>query len=232
MTAPVLIVVAHPDDEVLGCGATAARLARAGRAVTACILSGDVDARLHRPDLDVLRRNAEQASALLGMRPPLFGPFPNIAFNTVRHLDLVQFIERAVEQTGATTLVTHHPADLNDDHLHVSRACQAAARLAQRRPGLPALESLLFMEVPSSTDWAFPGTMPAFRADTFVAVDEAALDLKVRALAAYEGVMRPSPHPRRAEVLRALAVQRGAQAGAPLAEAFQTAFRAWRPDAG
>lgn len=225
----VLIVVSHPDDEVLGCGATAAGLARAGHAVTACILSGDVDARQHRPDLETLRANAREANALLGLREPILGPFPNIAFNTVPHLQLVQFIEQAIAATGATTIFTHHPADLNDDHLQTSRACQAAARLGQRKPGLPPLRDLLFMEVPSSTDWAFPGTLPGFTPDTFVPVDEELVALKIRALGCYAGVMRPAPHSRSDEVLRSLATTRGASAGVRYAEAFQAAFRRWDP---
>lgn len=225
----VLIVVSHPDDEVLGCGATAALLARAGRTVTACILSGDVDARQHRPDLETLRSNARAASATLGLQEPILGPFPNIAFNTVPHLQLVQFIERAIEATGATTIFTHHPADLNDDHFHTSRACQAASRLSQRKAGMADLKDLLFIEVPSSTDWSFPGTLPPFTANTFVPLTEEALELKIEALACYQGVMRPSPHPRRAEVLRGLAYTRGAQAGMHLAEAFQAVHRRWDP---
>lgn len=225
----VLIVVSHPDDEVLGCGATAALLARSGLSVSTCILSGDVEARRHRPELEALRSQARAASARLGMQPPIIGPFPNIAFNSVPHLELVRFIEGALEATGASILVTHHPADLNDDHLQTSRACQAAARLSQRRPGVPPLDALLFMEVPSSTDWAFPGTLPSFQADTFVPLSEELISLKIEALACYEGVMRPTPHPRRPEILRSLAALRGAQAGVGFAEAFQTAFRRWPP---
>ena len=223
----VLIVVSHPDDEVLGCGAFAAALAAGGRRVTSCILSGDAEARRDRPDLQTLRANAEAASALLGMQPPMLGPFPNIAFNTVPTLHLVQFIEAAIESTGATTLLTHHPADLNDDHLHTSRACQAAARLAQRKGGLAPLQELLFMEISSSTDWSFPGTLSPFSADTFAEVTAEQVELKVQALACYRGVTRTSPHPRRPEILRALAALRGAQCGTAYAEAFQTAFRRW-----
>lgn len=223
----VLIVCAHPDDEVLGAGATAALLTSTGHRVRSCILSGDVEARQHRPDLATLRANACAANALLGMDEPIFGPFPNIAFNTVPHLELVQFVEKAILDTQATVVITHHPADLNDDHLHTSRACQAASRLWQRREGLHPLETLLFMEVASSTDWSFPGTLPSFQAVTYVPVTGHMVDLKNQALACYEGVMRPAPHPRRDEILRGMAAWRGAQAGVPYAEAFQTAFRRW-----
>lgn len=225
----VLIVVAHPDDEVLGCGATARGLASAGVPVRSCILSGAAAARRKRPGTPKLRSDTEEASRVLGLQSPIIGDFPNIALNTVPHLDLVQFIESAMRSTNATTLITHHPSDLNDDHLHTSRACQAAARLCQREPGMPLLEQLLYMEVLSSTDWGFR-QQAQFAPDAFAPIEDSWLDAKIDALRCYEGVMRPAPHPRREEAIRSLALLRGAQCGATHAEAFQSAFVRLSPE--
>lgn len=225
----VLIVVAHPDDEVLGCGGTAALLAEQGVAVTSCILCGQVDVRQHRPELPDLLKDTYRAQAILGIHDPILGDFPNIQLNTVPHLHLVQFIERALLETGADTVFTHHPADLNNDHLHTSLACQAAVRLFQRRPGVKPLAGFYYMEIPSSTDWAFPETGQQFRANAFIEIGETFLMKKIEALRAYRGVMRPYPHPRSDEVLRGLAAYRGGQAGANYAEAFQTAFQRLDP---
>jgi len=169
--------------------------------------------------------DAEAAQALLGFGSPIFGDFPNIRLNSVPHLDLVRFIERALEETQADVVFTHHPCDLNDDHVQVSRATQAAARLWQRGAKVPSLRRLFFMEIPSSTDWALDPSRRDFRPDTFVEIGER-LELKLAALAKYRGVMRPYPHPRSEEVIRALATLRGAQAGLRGAEAFQTGFAA------
>ena len=225
----VLIVVAHPDDEVLGCGGLAAKLALAGETVTSCILSGTVEARQHRPELERLHANAREAQTILGLSEPILGPFPNIAFNTVPHLELVQFIERVLRQFSATRIYTHHPGDLNNDHRHASLACQAAARLFQRDVSVPPLERLAYMEVLSSTDWAFPGAGPSFTPTCYVELGEELLTRKLRALAAYEGIMRPFPHPRSEEILRGLAAYRGGQAGMRYAEAFQVVFERY-PD--
>jgi LmbE family N-acetylglucosaminyl deacetylase len=221
----ILIVVAHPDDEVLGCGATAAAMAARGTRVDSCILSGDADARSGRPAPDDLQSDTAKANEILGFQTPIMGSFPNIRFNAVPHLDLVQFIEAAIEQTGADTVFTHHPADINDDHKQTSAACQAAVRLFQRRSGVRPLRSLYFMEIVSATDWTFPSA-DSFRADTFFEIGEEMLAKKLSALRSYRGVMRDFPHPRSEEIIRGLAAYRGGQAGMFYAEAFQTAFNA------
>ncbi len=225
----VLIVVAHPDDEVLGCGGAAAYFAAQGIAVHSCILSSQVDARRQRPEAAQLQEDLHRAQAVLGLQEPILGTFPNIHFNTVGHLKLVQFIEDAIVHTGADVIFTHHPHDLNNDHHHTSLACQAAVRLFQRRPhALPPLRAFYFMEVLSSTDWAFRGQNNAFQPDTFMELGRGLLDRKLEALQVYRGVMREFPHPRSREIIEGLAAYRGGQAGMHYAEAFQTAFRALR----
>jgi LmbE family N-acetylglucosaminyl deacetylase len=221
----ILIVVSHPDDEVLGCGGTAAKLAAAGESVRSCILSGEADARDNRPELAEFQQNTNEAQRLLGFGEPILGNFPNIRLNTIPHIELVQFIESAIVETQADTIFTHHPTDINDDHGHTSRACQAAARLFQRRTDVKPLKSLYFMEILSATDWTFPSG-DAFRADTFFEIGEEFLGKKIKALETYKGVMRPFPHPRSNEILTGLAAYRGGQAGMRYAEAFQTAFHA------
>ena len=218
-----LIVVAHPDDEVLGAGGYA-HVLPAHEHVHVVMLCGQVTARTRRPDDDDLVADLTAATAHVGIGEPILGPFPNIRMNTVDHLDLVQFIEDAIRRTRPTRLITHHPSDLNDDHRQVSHAAQAAARLHQRGADVPRLASLLFMEVLSSTGWAFPGAHPGFTPTGYVELGDDALTRKVEACAMYRHVMRDYPHPRSEETVRALATFRGAQAGMRYAEAFQVAF--------
>ncbi len=224
-----LIVVAHPDDEVLGCGATGAAFASAGYTVQACILAAQANARHKRPSDAMLLSDTLKAQAVLGFGEPLLGAFPNIALNTVPHLALVQFIEEAIKVTGATIVFTHHGRDLNNDHLHVSLACQAAVKLSRRRGGIPVLRELLFMETLSSTDWSVPDGRNPFDPDCFFSFDESMMQKKIKALSCYRDVMRPAPHSRSEDVLRALAVLRGAQAGSVFAEAYSTGYRMLNP---
>ncbi len=220
----VLVVVAHPDDEVLGCGGTVAKLSGAGAEVHACILSGSVDARQMRPETEELHQDLQNAADILGISDFVLGTFPNIAFNTCPHIEIVRFIEEQVARVGATTIFTHHPNDLNNDHQHTALACMAASRLYQRKIDQPPLERLFAMEILSSTDWAYPGHAPGFQPDAFFEIGEAGLKKKIEALKAYRNVPRPFPHPRSDEVLRGLAAYRGGQANMRYAEGFQTLF--------
>ncbi len=220
-----LIVVAHPDDEVLGAGATMYKLSQAGHSINVCIMSGEVNARNSRPNLDELSLDLDDSMNVLGVNRVFKGNFPNIELNTVSHLKLVQFIENAIIETNAEVVFTHHPADLNNDHLHTSLACQAAVRLFQRRNDIAPLKELLFMEVPSATEWGLNESMQKFNPNTFVEVGEDGIDKKIEALSMYRGVMREFPHPRSNEVIKGLAANRGGQSGTVYAEAFQSVFR-------
>lgn len=219
-----LLVVAHPDDEVLGFGATGAKLVMAGEHVQPVILCGNVDARAKRPNDTELHADMLAANKHLGFETPVLGSMPNIRMNTIAHIEIVQFVEEQIRRFSPKRIVTHHPCDVNDDHVHTARACAAAIRLFQRQPGVLPLQSFSYMEVGSSTDWAMPGQSELFQPNSFVEIEQT-INLKLEALAMYRGVMRPYPHPRSEEAQRGLAAYRGGQSGLNLAEAFQTVFR-------
>lgn len=225
MSKVYLTITAHPDDEALGFGASSYILSTKGHKIYNCILSGNVDARFLRPEIHKLYQDTCDAQKIIGAEPPILGNFPNIKFNTVPHLELVQFIENVIEKIQPDYIFTHHPSDLNDDHLCVSRACQAASRLFQRRNDIKPIKGLYFMEILSSTDWAFPSNVSPFNPNTFIEVGEKAIGKKIDALNAYEGVMRSFPHPRSEEVIKGLAALRGGQSGKMYAEAFQAVFQ-------
>ena len=220
-----LVVVAHPDDEVLGAGATIKKLTRDGHSVDICIMCSEAKARAFRPDDNELNDDLDASSKMLGIRNKYAGNFPNIEMNNATHLSLVQFIEKAIIASNCDVVITHHPSDTNNDHMHTSMACQAAIRLFQRRAEVKPLKEFLFMEVLSSTEWSVNTSMNRFQPNTFVEVGENCLEVIINALATYRGVMRPFPHPRSAEAIKGLAAYRGAQSGTNYAEAFECTLR-------
>lgn len=215
-----LVVVAHPDDEILGFGGAGASLVLSGEIVQPVILCGEVDARVMRPSDSQLLQDIASANAEVGFKMPVLGGFPNLRMNSVPHVDIVQFIEEQILKFQPARIFTHFPRDLNNDHLQVSAACQAAVRLFQRRTDVPPLDLFCFMEILSSTEWGFNFGSDAFSPNCFVELGDL-IDRKIKALRHYRNVMRDFPHPRSEETIKGLAAFRGAQAGMKYAECFQ-----------
>ena len=217
-----LVVVAHPDDEVLGVGATIHKLINNGNKVAVSIMSGEAAARANRSD--TLTEDEARAMAILGVKKVYHADFPNLKMNTVSHLELVHYIESCITDWQAEAIITHHPSDVNIDHQETSKAAIAACRLSQRTNGVPKLRLFAYMEVPSSTEWSLNSSFGKINPNYFVEVGKEGVEIKLRALAAYKGVMRDYPHPRSREAIEGLAAYRGGQSGCKFAEAFECAF--------
>ena len=214
-----LVIAAHPDDEVLGCGGTIARYADAGVPVQVAFLADGVGARGDStPDREALqarRAAAHKACTLLGAAVPVFDDFPDNRMDTVPRLEITRRVEALIAAHAPTTVLTHHAGDVNIDHRRVHEAVVTACR---PQPGHP-VQTLLFFEVASSTEWQPPGSAPAFQPNWFVDIT-ATLERKREALAAYKEEMRAWPHARSIEAVTHLARQRGASIGREAAEAF------------
>ncbi|HEX8252180.1 MAG TPA: PIG-L family deacetylase [Thermoanaerobaculia bacterium] len=215
----ILAVVAHPDDEILGCGATLLRLKNEGHRIFTVVLCSNAAARVDRPD--DLSRWAAESAAMIGIEDSLLCDFPNIQFNAVPHLDMVKKIEEAIDRFRPDWIFTHHPSDLNVDHRVCYEATMAACLLPQRLTrDIPVtmIKRIYLFEVMSSTDWA-PSSGPAFQPNAWINV-AATFQRKLDALEHFRGAMKPFPHSRSLENVRHLAHVRGAQVGIELAEAF------------
>ena len=222
-----LLVVAHPDDEVLGAGASIWNWTRKGDIVDVALMCTEAKARAFRPGDEELNSDLDESAAYLGINKKYEATFPNIEMNTVPHLKLVQFIESAIKESEPDIIITHHPADTNNDHLQTSMACQEAIRLFQRRPEVKRVKEFWYMEVPSCTEWAINNAFNLFRPNCYVEVGKEGVDAKIKALSMYRGVMRPYPHPRSAEYISGLAAMRGGQWGQNYSEAFEVVLRAY-----
>ena len=214
----VLVVAAHPDDDVLGCGGYMCRLAAEGALVEVLLLSDGVTSRAEQPQ-EVLERqqSAQEALAVLGVGPPHLEHFPDNAMDTVPLLEVARVVSERVEALEPDTVITHSLSDLNIDHRLTAEASLIASR---PQPGSPVRRVLQF-EVPSATGWR-PSAQafdPRFYADVSEVVDR-----KLAALRSYDVEMRSWPHARSYEAVEALLRWRGASVGAAAAEAFEVAL--------
>jgi LmbE family N-acetylglucosaminyl deacetylase len=212
----VLVVVAHPDDEVLGSGGTIARHAALGEKVYVLFLTDGVGARGGGADQAAVRRSAaETAAKILGSEQPRFLSFPDNRLDAVDRLDVVQAIEEATSKLRPSTIYTHHAGDLNVDH----QICHLTVLTAFRPLPRASVRRILAMEVASSTEWSTPCISSAFIPNHFVDIEDT-LPRKAAALRAYAEEMRAFPHARSSEALEHLARWRGAHVGLRAAEAF------------
>jgi N-acetylglucosamine malate deacetylase 1 len=216
MARKIAAIFAHPDDEVLACGGALAAHADAGDEVRIFIMATGATSRSgdQTQYVKTLRGQADRAAKILGAAGVSFGEFPDNRMDSVALLDVVKTVEGFLAKFPADVIYTHHAGDLNIDHGVIHRAIATACRPA---PDLRPLE-ILACEINSSTEWA-PASLPSFVPNEFCGI-EASLDRKVAALECYADELRPWPHPRSVEGVRALARWRGSQCGMAAAEAF------------
>jgi LmbE family N-acetylglucosaminyl deacetylase len=216
----ILILAAHPDDEVLGCGGTIAKLADEGVIVHVAFLADGVFSRAgaqtdRQLELTSRRAAAQKACEILGVKSVSFGDFPDNRMDTIPLLDITQAVETCIAKYQPEMVFTHHAGDVNTDHRRLHEAVVTACRPQHGHP----VKTLLCFEVQSSTEWQLPGSAPAFMPNWFVDIS-ATLVRKLAALEVYAEELRAWPHPRSRQGVAHLAHWRGATVGVDAAEAF------------
>lgn len=217
-----LVIAAHPDDEVLGCGATMARLAAEGWDVHVLIVAEGATSRsamrnpaMHELELSDLAKCAEAANHILGSASLKLHSLPDNRMDGVDLLDIVKVVEAEIDRHKPRLVLTHHAGDVNIDHRVLHDAVIAACRPQPRH----SVKNLLFFEVPSSTEWRPAASGMYFAPNYFYDVTDY-MAQKLEALRAYGPEMRSFPHPRSIEAAEHLARWRGATVGCSAAEAF------------
>ncbi|MBW8000471.1 MAG: PIG-L family deacetylase [Planctomycetes bacterium] len=221
MQKKILVVAAHPDDEVLGCGGTIARLAQEGNDVYVAILGEGITSRYESQKdvdeklVDALRKHAHEVSNILGVKELFLYNLPDNRFDTLPLLDIVKKIEGLIEKIKPEIIFTHYDGDLNIDHVLTVRAVLTATRPLPEQ----IVRKIYAFEIPSSTEWSFSQTVRAFSPNVFMDISSD-LEKKLEAMQVYESESRTFPHPRSPEAIQALSKYRGSQSGLKAAEAF------------
>ena len=222
MNKRILVVAAHPDDEILGCGGTVLKHIANGDIVHTMIMAEGLTSRdmqrnveEHENELAILHTGALQAAKFMGVEKLVMNNFPDNRMDTVALLDVVKKIETEVDEFQPEIVYTHHAGDVNIDHTVTHNAVITACRPL---PG-QSVSRILFFETLSSTEWQMQTTDKNFLPNWYVDIGPF-FDKKIEALRFYESEMREYPHSRSYRAVDILAQKRGFTVGIEYAEAF------------
>jgi LmbE family N-acetylglucosaminyl deacetylase len=217
-SAIALVVVAHTDDEALGCGGTIARHTRNGDKVFGISMTNGIAARGISNNNEIARRvqASRNAAKILGLEWVEGGCFPDNEMDTVSLLEVTKIIEKAKLIINPTIVYTHSAADLNIDHRIVSQATLTAFRPHPNE----IWEEIRTFEIASATDYGHKSVTQEFRPNLYVDITDT-WDIKLTALKEYDAEMRQPPHSRSFQGLENMAKYRGNQVGLLYAEAFE-----------
>ncbi len=220
----ILLVVAHPDDELLGVGGTMHHLIKNKSCTVKVVILGEgITSRSDTRDiekwkqaLEVHRENIKQAQKAIGFQEVAIYDFADNRFDTVALLDIIKVIEKEKQTFRPTVIFTHHGGDVNIDHQRTFEAVITACRPMKEEE----VKTIVTFETPSGTEWRASTDPRHFVPNYFVPLSQEDIEAKIKGMESYEFEKRPYPHPRSPEALRILAQQRGVMIGAEYAEAF------------
>ncbi len=208
----ILVIAPHPDDEVLGCGGTIARHVANSDDVFLCIAT-----RAYTPDwsedfIKNRKKEIENSCRILGIKKTYFLNFPTVKLDTIPQKDLNFSFSSILEQINPDIVYIPFKGDLNKDHRVIFEALLVATR-----PVNSSVSRVLAYEILSETEWGNP--IEIFTPNYYVDISNT-LEKKINSMQAYKSEIRDYPHPRSPDVIRALAIKRGSEAGVKFAEAF------------
>jgi len=211
----ILIIVAHPDDEVLAPGGTLIKHSLAGDEVFCLILGEGAMSRNDAlpEDKKILQNEAIEAAKVLGFNGLSFANLPDNSFDSVSLLKIIKTVELYLEKIRPDIVYTHYENDLNIDHRLTFQAVLTACRpVNQNCP-----KEIYTFETLSSSEWQTSDKK--FKSNVYIDIADV-IDKKVEALKKYSSEIRRYPHPRSPEGIKILAQYRGLESGLRFAEGF------------
>ena len=215
MKKNVLILAPHPDDEVLGCGATIKKLSDEGNQLFVLVLTRGSSKFYSDEKILNVRNEALQAHKLLGVKQTFFLDFPAPELDTVPLADISREISKVLSDNKINVLYLPHRGDIHNDHRVVFNAGLVAARPVDAF----TVTEIYAYETLSETEWAAPFCDDAFIPTYFVNVENT-LITKMEAIKCFKSQLKSFPNPRSVETIEALAKFRGATVGFKASEVF------------
>jgi len=217
----ILVVAAHPDDDILGCGGMLSKYSKTKEFRVIYLAEGSSCRFSSLDESEELRRTIKQrndfaieALSTLGVSDYKFYGLPCGRLDTLPIIEINKIIENEINQYKPDTVLTHSEFDANNDHRIVNRSVIMATR-----PGTyKMLKKVAVFETQSSSEWNFTNV---FLPNNFIALTEEDIEKKWKALSYFKTEVRQYPHPRSYEGLITLAKYRGMQVGTHFAESYQ-----------
>ena len=210
-----LVIAPHPDDEVLGCGGTMMRLAAAGAEVHVAIMTRAGAERFGALAAETGREEARKAHELLGVKETHFFDFPAAELDTIPHAEINAALCALIAELAPDTLFVPFLGDVHLDHQLIFLSSMVAAR--PRGGDYPV--RVYSYETLSETNWYAPGVTPTFAPNVYIDIGDM-LEAKISAFRCYRSQVKAAPDERSPEIIRALAILRGATVHREAAEAF------------
>ncbi len=220
----ILVVVAHPDDELLGQGGTINKLAKEYNCTIRAVILGEGitsrsnvrDVKKWEQELEIHNRNMKEAMETVGYDTYKCYDFPDNRFDSVDLLDIVKVIEGEKRDFRPSVIFTHHGGDTNIDHRLTFDAVMPAVRPMKDE----IVKTILTFETPSSTEWQASCYPNSFQPNVFIQLNEEHIDAKINGMECYKFEKRSYPHPRSPEALKTIAKRCGLIVGYDYAEPF------------
>lgn len=221
MNKKVLVIVAHPDDEILGMGGTIAKYVAMGNEVALLIVTdGSTSQYKDDPRLNEIiegkKIETQNAAHILGISRIYYGGQPDMRLDMTAHTEVNAAIEKVIDDFGPDIVYTHFEGDVNKDHQCVYQSTLVACRPVPNQK----IKELYSFSVPSSTEWNVQTRQAAFTPTVYVDIEGEYAEKKYQAMACYKTELRDYPHPRSIETLTILDKATGLQVGLKCAESF------------
>lgn len=221
----IMVVVAHPDDELLGLGATMHKLINEYNVETHVVILGEgITSRADKRDtdqwkdkLEIHKQNIKDAQSAIGYHSVSTYDFPDNRFDTVALLDIIKVVEKEKEKFRPEIIFTHHGGDLNIDHHRTFEAVITATRPMKDE----VVKTIITFETPSGTEWQASSDPRRFIPNLFIEVMEKNVEAKIKGMESYKFEKREWPHPRSSKALKLISEKWGIVNGRSYSEAFQ-----------